>query len=106
MKTVGFFFDWLIVWVFWFVCLFFFSLRDLFILSNCAFLAFFKGLIHFLFKDLYYLHIGAFKVFCVYFNYTGIFRTCWGRKVGLYRRNIVLAVLIVFILASRYLGSE
>ena len=52
---------------------------SLFPYTLCAFLFFFKGFIHFLFKDLYHIHIFGFMIFFLCFSYVGRFRTCCGR---------------------------
>ena len=55
------------------------------------FIDFFKGFIHFLFNDFYYIHKGYFKVFGLCFTYVEMLRAFCGRIAGLWWRHIVLA---------------
>lgn len=66
----------------------------------------FKGFTHFLFKDLYNLHIVGSKVILLYFSYVDISRSCCDRITDLWG-DIVLAVIVrVVMLVSKNLGLE
>lgn len=49
---------------------------------HCVFIDFFKGCIYFLFKDLYCIHNGCFKVFSLCFSYDGLLRARCSRAAG------------------------
>lgn len=53
----------------------------------------FKGFIHFLFNDFYYIHKGYFKVFGLCFTYVVMLRAFCGRIAGLWWSHIVLAAI-------------
>lgn len=58
------------------------------------FLAFSKGFIHLLFKDLYHLHKVGFKVFLLCFYCIVIFWGCCSRMAGIWWYHIALAVVV------------
>lgn len=79
------------------------ALEEFYLLPSIAsvFMDFFKGLIHFLYKDLFYLHSSRFKVFVLCFSSAPILRAYCGRVAGLLKRCIVL---VLFTLVCKHLG--
>ena len=83
------------------------DLEQFYLLPSLAsvFIDLFKGFIHFLYKNIYYLHASSFKVFVLCFSYTAILRTYCGKVAGLLKSCIVLALIdCVFTLVCKYLG--